>query len=113
MIIKAAGAKVVFGDVVDSLGESLVQDLGGSDRIRFVHCDTSSYAEQLSLVAIHKDPFAVGEDITVEPSMREVDINLKGALFAARIGLHYLRPNPVGGDLVLVSILPGSRREGG
>lgn len=129
----AAGAKIVYGDVVDGPGADLIQDLG-SERLRFVHCDTSSYTDQLALfataaeafggridvvvanagIAIHKDPFAVGEDISVAPSMAEIDVNLKGPLYTTRIGLHHLRQNPDGGgDIVLVSSIAGFKESGG
>jgi NAD(P)-dependent dehydrogenase (short-subunit alcohol dehydrogenase family) len=38
--------------------------------------------------------------------MLEIDVNLKGHLYTARIGLHYLRKNG-GGDFVLVSSIAG------
>lgn len=44
--------------------------------------------------------------------MMEVDINLKGAIYTARIGMHYLRKIG-GGDLVLVSSIAGFKECGG
>ncbi|KAL5356640.1 hypothetical protein BJX96DRAFT_143137 [Aspergillus floccosus] len=38
--------------------------------------------------------------------MKEIDVNLKGALYSTRIGLHYLRQRG-GGDVVLVSSISG------
>lgn len=118
-----AGAKVVFGDVSEEPARELEAKLGST--VKFVHCDASSYADQLHLfknamdmfsridivvanagVAQHKDPFAADQDINLEPSMIEIDVNLKGELYSARIGLHYLRENG-GGDLVLVSSIAG------
>ncbi|KAL1966345.1 hypothetical protein VTN77DRAFT_4487 [Rasamsonia byssochlamydoides] len=131
----AAGAKVVFGDIQDEPGQDLESQLGRA-RVRYVHCDTTSYADQLHLfdtaekefgrvdvvvsnaaIAIHKDVFVPEADVTVEPSMKEIDVNLKGALFTARIGMHYLRkdktPEGPGGDLVLVSSIAGFKESGG
>lgn len=129
----AAGAKVVFGDIDDTLGENLVSKLG-TDRLRYVHCDTTSYADQLRLfrtavetfsttggvdivvanagIVIHKDPFLPDQDVNVEPPMKEVDVNLRGTIFTTRIGAHYLRQNG-GGDLVLVSSIAGFKESGG
>ncbi|CZR63059.1 related to 3-hydroxyacyl-CoA dehydrogenase [Phialocephala subalpina] len=121
-----AGAKVVFGDVADFLGQELETSLS-SPNIRFQHCDTTSYQDQLSLfklahtlfsridivvanagISIPQDPFAADTDVNLEPSTKEIDVNLKGALFTARIGNHYLRKNgKEGGDLVLVSSIAG------
>jgi NAD(P)-dependent dehydrogenase (short-subunit alcohol dehydrogenase family) len=63
-------------------------------------------------MANHKDIFDPSSDITIEPSMKEVDVNLKGAIFTARIGMHYLRKTG-GGDLVLVSSIAGFKECGG
>ncbi|KAJ4345461.1 uncharacterized protein N0V89_011592 [Didymosphaeria variabile] len=124
-----AGCKVVFGDVNEAAARELKSTLG--DSVRFQHCDTSSYQSQLDLftlaettygqvdvvvanagVANHKDVFDPNSDISVEPSMMEVDINLKGAIFTARIGMHYLRKIG-GGDLILVSSIAGFKECGG
>lgn len=125
----ASGAKVVFGDVSDEPARELESRLGPS--VRYVHCDTSSYSDQLELfataesafgrvdivvanagIANHKDIFAPDQDITKEPSMLEIDVNLKGVIFTARIGMHYLRKIG-GGDLVLVSSIAGFKESGG
>lgn len=64
-------------------------------------------------IAIHKDPFDPEADISVEPPTAEIDVNLKGALFTARIGMHYLRKTPGGGDLILVSSIAGFKESSG
>ena len=115
------------------MNEGAARELESSfgESVRFKHCDTSSYQAQLDLfataeetygrvdivvanagVANHKDIFDPSADIQVEPSMMEVDINLKGAIFTARIGMHYLRKTG-GGDLVLVSSIAGFKECGG
>ena len=117
------GAKVVFGDVNDQLGQELATQLGPS--VQYVHCNAASYADQLALfasaeksfgridvvcanagVAVHADIFAPDADWQSEPSMIEIDVNTKGCLFSARIGMGYLRKNG-GGDLVLTSSIAG------
>lgn len=117
------GAKVVFGDVNDEVAEAVVRELGGS--VQYKHCDASKYADQLSLfehaektfgrvdvvcanagVGVHKDIFAPDADWMTEPTMIEVDVNLKGCLFAARIGMGYMRKHG-GGDLILTSSIAG------
>ncbi|GES64174.1 putative 15-hydroxyprostaglandin dehydrogenase [Aspergillus terreus] len=117
------GARVVFGDVSLDAGRELATRLGPG--VRFLPCDSSSYTDQLALfreaeqafggvdivvansgIANHKDIFDPSCDINVEPSMKEIDVNLKGALYTTRIGLHYLRQRS-GGDVVLVSSISG------
>lgn len=117
------GAKVFFGDVNDAVAEAFAAELGPAAAYR--HCDASSYADQLALfeeaekafgkidvvcanagVAVHKDIFLPDADWRQEPSMIEVDVNTKGCLFSARIGMAYLRKNG-GGDLVLTSSIAG------
>ncbi|KAF2270516.1 putative 15-hydroxyprostaglandin dehydrogenase [Lojkania enalia] len=130
-----AGCKVIFGDISEEPARDLESKLGPN--VRFLYCDTSSYSDQIGLftaaetifghvdvvvanagMAVHKDIFEKGSDITIEPSMKEVDVNLKGAIFTARIGMHYLRKNGSrggqgGGDLVLVSSIAGFKESGG
>ncbi|PMD57849.1 putative 15-hydroxyprostaglandin dehydrogenase [Hyaloscypha bicolor E] len=117
------GAKVVFGDVADSHGLSLERELG--ERVVFTHCDTTKYSDQLKLfkeaekrwgridiavanagISLPKDPFLPDEDVETEFSTAEIDVNLKGPLITARIGLAFLRKNG-GGDLILVSSIAG------
>ncbi|KAF2730218.1 putative 15-hydroxyprostaglandin dehydrogenase [Polyplosphaeria fusca] len=130
-----AGCKVVFGDISVEPARALESLLGPT--VRFLKCDTSSYSDQLQLfaaaesifgridivvgnagMAIHKDIFDPKLDISIEPSMKEVEVNLCGAIFTARIGMHYLRKNKTrggkgGGDLVLVSSIAGFKESGG
>lgn len=141
--LHAVGAKIVFGDLDDTLGTKLASTLNSKDhlskeeRVHFIHCDASNYSHQLQLfqtaynlyhridivianagIGIHKDPFLPeyeSEDaILSPPNMAEVDVNLKGPLYTARLGMHYLRKNQSGhghsphkGDIVLVSSIAG------
>ncbi|KAJ5636280.1 NAD(P)-binding protein [Penicillium longicatenatum] len=117
------GAKIVFGDVAEGPSLELESELGPT--VQFVKCDTSVYSEQLHLfktayekygridivvanagIAIHQDSFSPDADIEQEPSMAEVDVNVKGSLFTVRIGMHYLR-RCGGGDIVMVSSIAG------
>ncbi|KUJ09442.1 putative estradiol 17 beta-dehydrogenase [Mollisia scopiformis] len=127
-----AGAKIAFGDIATSLGQQLANSFS-SDRILFQHCDTSSYTSQLSLfklahstwgridivvanagISIPQDPFEADQDVEKEFSTREIDVNLRGALYTTRIGCHYLRKNgKEGGDLVLVSSIAGFKESTG
>jgi len=99
----------------------------GSERAVFLHCDTTSYASQLTLfktaiqkwgriditvanagISLPADPFSADADIEKEFSTAEIDVNLKGPLITSRIGLHFLRKNGRdGGDLILVSSIAG------
>lgn len=58
------------------------------------------------------NPYSPGADIDVEPSTKEIDVNLKGTLFTARIGQHYLRKTG-GGDIILVSSISGFKETPG
>ncbi|KAF2707703.1 NAD(P)-binding protein [Pleomassaria siparia CBS 279.74] len=124
-----AGCKVVFGDISEEPARELESKLGSN--VRYLHCDTSSYSDQLSLfaaaesifgqinivvanagMAIHKDIFDPSSDVSLQPSMKEVAVNLTGVIFTARIGMHYLR-KAKGGDLILVSSIAGFKESGG
>lgn len=143
-----AGAHIHYGDIHPPSPSSFSSTLplSTTQRITYHHCDTTSYASQLSLfaaahaahnridivvanagVAHHRDIFALTandaewNDIEKEPSMREIDVNLKGVVFSARIGVWYLRKNGKegegegegGGDIVLVSSISGFKESGG
>ncbi|KAI9370414.1 hypothetical protein BJX61DRAFT_535665 [Aspergillus egyptiacus] len=125
------GAKVIFGDIADQPAQELVSSLNtttpsASPPVHFVHCDTTSYADQLALfrtahqlygrvdvvvalagVANPTSIFDPAADINQEPSMLEIQVNTIGSLFTARIGMHYLRQSGSGGDLVLISSIIG------
>ena len=117
------------GDVNDKAGKDLENELGSS--VIYRHCDTSVYADQLALfaaaeetfgridivcanagVSAHVDPFLPESDWTVEPPMIEIDVNLKGPIFTARIGQAYLRKHG-GGDIVLTSSIAGFKESPG
>ncbi|KAL4946514.1 hypothetical protein BDV06DRAFT_86837 [Aspergillus oleicola] len=119
------GAKIVFGDIAEQPANELLTSLY-SDAITFVPCDTTSYASQLTLfrtafskhgridivlpiagVANPKSIFDPSSDINEEPSMLEIQVNTIGSIYTARIGMHYLRQNPEGGDIVLMSSIIG------
>lgn len=123
------GAHVVFGDIVEQASRELEAEL--NPNAQFVKCDSSNYSDQLNLfktafdkygrvdivvanagISIPQDPFDANSDVTQEPSMKEIDINLVGDIFTARIGMHYLRRSG-GGDLVLVSSIAGWKECGG
>ncbi|KAL2823781.1 hypothetical protein BDW59DRAFT_173253 [Aspergillus cavernicola] len=118
------GAKIVFGDVAEQPAHDLVTQL--STNIHFVHCDTSSYQDQLTLfrtahekhgrvdvvaavagVANPTSIFDPAADINEEPSMLEIQVNTIGSLFSARIGMHYIRQGGRGGDIILMSSIIG------
>lgn len=99
--------------------------------MKYAHCDVTSYASQLSLFKIAKslfsridivvanagisnprDPFSSDADINVAFSTTEIDVNLKGCLYTARIGNHFLRENG-DGDLVLLSSIAGFKESTG
>jgi len=114
----------VFGDVSVKAGQALETSIGSSS-VKFVQCDVTRYQNQLDLFSraqelfgrvdivianagIHDagDVFAADEPLEAEPKLRELDVNLKGALFTSKIGMAYLRKSG-GGDLILVSSIAG------
>ncbi|KAK0124482.1 hypothetical protein ONS95_009434 [Cadophora gregata] len=117
------GAKVVVGDLRSE--KVLEQSSKFGDRLRFVRCNVASYQDQLNLFKIAQetfgsvdvaianagtgnfpDPISSIENILEEPSLPEVDVNLRGALFTARIAVYYMRQNG-SGDLILTSSIGG------
>ncbi|KAL4950325.1 hypothetical protein BDW69DRAFT_59421 [Aspergillus filifer] len=119
------GAKIVFGDIAEEPANELLTSLS-SNRITFVPCDATSYSSQLNLfrtafnlhnhidivlpiagVANPKSIFDPSSDINEEPPMLEIQLNTIGSIYSARIGMHYLRQNPEGGDIVLMSSIIG------
>lgn len=121
---------MIFGDVADQLGQELQSSIDSAN-VKFQHCDTTSYSEQLALfktaldlygkvnivvanagISLPQDPFLPDQDVNKEPSTREIDVNLKGCLFTARIGLHYLRQNG-GGELIMTSSIAGFKESTG
>lgn len=123
------GAKVIFGDVDDQLSNELVGQLGA--KVSYQRCDAASYAHQLALFAkceqLHgrvdvvvanagvvalEDMFGPNADLTDEPDLKEIEVNLKGCMYTTRIGMAYLRKCG-GGDIVLVSSIAGFKESGG
>lgn len=121
--LQGHGAKVVVGDVNSVAGNSLAEHLGSN--FMFKQCDVTSYQQQLDLFRCAKDTFgpvnvaisnaginSMGDpcidtsDIETEPKLPEIDVNLRGALFTARLALHHMRATG-GGDLILVSSIGG------
>jgi NAD(P)-dependent dehydrogenase (short-subunit alcohol dehydrogenase family) len=104
-------------------GKALQSELG--DLVLFVPCDVSHYDQQLRLFATAElkfggvdivvanagisdtnDIFDAAYDVEKEPSLKEIDVNLKGAIYTSKIGMSYLRKRG-GGSLVLVSSIAG------
>ena len=117
-LLHGSGAHVFFGDILDNAGKELEQELGSSGTragIKFVHCDVTSYQDNLALFdaayaafgrvdhAIANaglgeqgtvfDPSITLESVREEPkqAVSVLDVNLKGELFFARIAAVYLR----------------------
>ena len=144
-LLHSAGTHVFFGDVLDQPGTALEKELSqsGSNTIKYIHCDATSYEQNLNLFdAAYKAcgrvdhavaSAGIGEqgnmfdsDLTLESvreepkkSMSVVDVNLKGALFFARIASVYLKQqvpedqNVMDKSLTLVSSVAGFREDPG
>lgn len=127
------GARVVFGDVQDRLGEEAASRLGFN--ATYQHCDASNYADQLALfdtavrkygrvdvavanagVTVGKSLFGLDSDWRAEPQGRELaelEVNLKGALWTARIANGIFREQGSEGDIVFVSSIAGFKESAG
>ncbi|KAK5045630.1 hypothetical protein LTR84_008999 [Exophiala bonariae] len=119
----ASGARVVVGDL--RLESIAAQGSKFGDSLRYLRCNVVNYQDQLDLFRTAKDNFGridvaianagtgklpddvvLVENINEEPPLPEVDVNLRGALFTARIAMHYMRQNG-GGDLIMTSSVGG------
>ena len=118
-LLHSAGAHVFFGDVLSEPGEALASELSSTssanNKVQFVHCDVTSYADNLALFktayktcgrvdhaianaglgeqGAYFDPSLTLESVEEEPvkSLKVIDVNLKGVLHFARIASVYLR----------------------
>ncbi|KZO92762.1 putative 15-hydroxyprostaglandin dehydrogenase [Calocera viscosa TUFC12733] len=124
------GAKVAFCDLDSVRGEALAAELGG-EKTLFVKVDVTQYSQQyaffqrcrekfgtIDIVVANAgvtevgDIFAPSEDLSKPPPMLVLDVNLKAALYTARLGLGFLRESG-GGALVLVSSTAGFKESPG
>lgn len=138
-LLHEAGAHVFFGDVLDDAGRALEQELTYGATVKFVHCDVTSYRDNLALFDIafnsfgridHAwanagiveqgnifDPKLSLEGVKEEPSksLSVVDVNLKGPIYFARIAAVYLRQGSQQSDrsLTLTSSVGGFREDPG
>lgn len=130
---------MIFGDVLDEPGRALEVELSSGATVKFVHCDVTSYQDNLRLFQIAFDAFGrvdhawanagLGEqgnifdpDLTLESvkneptrSTRVLDVNLKGPISFARIASVYLRQGDHPGDksLTFTSSVGGFREDPG
>jgi NAD(P)-dependent dehydrogenase (short-subunit alcohol dehydrogenase family) len=107
---------VFFGDVLDGPAQALESELQSSTAtVKFVHCDVTSYADNLALFDAAYQAFGrvdhaisnaglgeqgniVSPELTLESvreepknSVQVVDVNLKGPLYFARLASVYDR----------------------
>jgi 3alpha(or 20beta)-hydroxysteroid dehydrogenase len=115
----AAGARVVFGDVLDSEGAALAADLG--DAARYLHLDVTSEDDWNAAVALAESEFGpvsalvnnagivtwnTIEKMSLADWQRTIDINLTGVW----LGLHTVLPSMKragGGAIVNISSTAG------
>lgn len=115
-LLHDVGAHVFFGDVLDEPAQALEKELHSSAAtVKFVHCDVTSYADNLALFDAAYQAFGrvdhaisnaglgeqgnlVSPELTLESVRQEpkssvniVDVNLKGPLYFARLASVYLR----------------------
>lgn len=136
----AAGAHVFFGDVLVTPGQELAASLASGPTVHFQKCGVTSYQDTLALFEAAYKAFGrvdhavanagigergniVSEDLDLEGVKEEptgavdvLDVNLKGAVFFARIASVYLRQRGSReGDksLTLVSSVAGFREDPG
>ncbi|KAM0722159.1 hypothetical protein Q7P37_001600 [Cladosporium fusiforme] len=123
-LLHNTSAHVFFGDVLDEPALALEKELNSEAAVvKFVHCDVTSYADNLALFdAAHKafgrvdhaiSNAGLGEQgniispdlnldtVREEPkqSVLPVDVNLKGPLYFARLASVYLRQGTDGNSV--------------
>ncbi|KAL5456415.1 hypothetical protein PMIN06_003920 [Paraphaeosphaeria minitans] len=130
--LHAAKANVVIGDLNAKTGSALAASLPGSI---FVETDVTNWASQLRLfqraeqefrgvhyvvanagIAPKDDVFAFSGPDTepAEPDLRTIDVNIRGALYTAKLALHYAIklngtiPSPAQVDSCLILIGSGA-----
>ena len=120
------GAKVVFGDILDDLGEVVAKDLG--DAAHYVHLDVRREADWSAAVAEAESRFGkldvlvnnagvldmgtLTHDTTLEGYMRVVEINQIGVFLGMRAGIPALL-RAGGGAIVNTSSTNGLAGYGG
>lgn len=129
-----AGAFVTFGDLAEDRSQQIVDELG-EDKVHFVHCDVLKWQDQLHLflAALEKSPsetidivvanagISGHDDLATdeteingqpkEPNIDQINVNLIGVIYTAKLALHYLSRQTNGPDrdrcLILVSSIAG------
>ncbi|KAL1590006.1 hypothetical protein WHR41_01355 [Cladosporium halotolerans] len=122
-LLHQAQAHVFFGDVLDEPAIALEKELNSDGAmVEFVHCDVTSYAENLALFDAAFQAFGridhaisnaglgeqgniVSPELTLESvreeptsNLRAVDVNLKGPIYFGRLASVYLRQSAGGND---------------
>jgi len=122
----AEGAKVVFGDVLDDLGEVVAKELG--DNAHYLHLDVRAEADWQAAVAEAESRFgkldvllnnagvlsigALTADTTLEDYMRVIEINQVGPFLGMRTAIPALL-RAGGGSIVNTSSTNGLAGYGG
>lgn len=129
-----AGAFVTFGDLAEDRSQQIVDELG-EDKVHFVRCDVLKWQDQLHLflAALEKSPsetidivvanagISGHDDLATdeteingqpkEPNVDQINVNLIGVIYTAKLALHYLSRQTNGPDrdrcLILVSSIAG------
>jgi 3alpha(or 20beta)-hydroxysteroid dehydrogenase len=122
----AAGAKVVFGDVLDDLGEQLAKELG--DDVAYVHLDVRREEDWQAAVAEAESRFGkldilmnnagvldmgpLTHEVTLDQYMRVIEVNQIGAFLGMRTAIPAMLRNR-GGAIVNTSSTNGMGGYGG
>lgn len=129
-----AGAFVTFGDLAEDRSQKIVDELG-EDKAHFVHCDVLKWQDQLHLflTALDKSPSKTidivianagisglddlaSDDTEIngqpkEPNVDQINVNLIGVIYTAKLALHYLPLQTESPDrdrcLILISSIAG------
>ena len=122
------GAKVIVGDVQDKQGEALVGEFN-SNRPVYVHCDVTSWKDQLNLFDVALQKYGTIDVVYVNAGIGEVEdlfldtvdadgklcepkyivneINFKGALATIKIAIHHFRRLGIKGSIVVTTSTAG------
>lgn len=127
-ILSREGCNVVIADLQPPVGEPQLS--GKAGRIQYYRCDITDWTSLTALFAftlsahgridvVHAnvgvneigDPFlsslATSTGELKEPNLKTIDVNVKGTINTVALGMHYMRNNPDGGNIIITASLAG------
>jgi NAD(P)-dependent dehydrogenase (short-subunit alcohol dehydrogenase family) len=118
----ANGANIIIGDINDTRGEALVEDMRkstGSQHHHYIHCDVTNWQSQVDLfhtaiklspsggidsvvanagitdgLTPFDDPKGLDADTPPKPNWKCFEVNMVGVMYTAHLAIYYLQRNP-------------------